>query len=104
MFGWNKKIPASEIKNYEKCFLILEELKECPTLQETLFKKREEYMKKVFLLEGEKKLQMEGRIMELNDILETKKNMAHHINTFRAVAREQELDIDSELEEYQLNR
>lgn len=101
MFGKIKKFLPSDVRNYEKCFSILEELKACPRLQEMLFQKRESYLKKLFSLKGEEKSQLEGRIMELNDILNTKENLASHISTFRQIAKESEQDIDSLLEYYQ---
>lgn len=97
------KFSKADVRNYGNCFEIIEEIKKCPKLKETIFQKREDCIKRLFNLEGDKKLQMEGRIIELNWILGMDSNCLSHINTFRAIAKERESDIDEALNEQRFN-
>ena len=99
---WDKfRIPRSDLKNYQDCYEIISELKKVPKVQELLFKRRENYLKKVFSLEGEAKLKMEGRIQEINDLLNLQTSMANHVLAFRQAAKEREVDIEEQLEVYE---
>jgi len=70
----SKKLSREELRKYERNQKVIEELNNCPNLRELIFEMREDCLRRITKLEGDKRTEEWGKISILNKILDLDKD------------------------------